>query len=775
MRVAIIFCLTAAPVWAQSVEIGCGAEEDIASGAQLFVSPSGYDVRSEGALRIVGTSGSGNEARLLGPTAGVPIKVFSGGVIDMKFAKLENVTTLTIYAGGDLEQLRNTEFADLAGLSPGTIPWIDLSLTTSNSRHGIPFSFNLVTFTDPQGSPTRTNIKAGADTPVVTMLGDATNDGNRWGESFDDDPANRIAWATNVVKRYDGTTADSATFPTLDAALAHSGTTPSKRFKVEFSTPFVFIDENIDWSVYGSHVDSTGPKIELANVAPHSGLAFFNSASGTDKKGLLIRCAIARGGIARTTAKNCTIFDPLCAAMNVSDVAGTNLLIQQGFAGTGNTLLSTATTAVAQFFRDAARYDLHIRAPAAVATAVDEGSVQTYDENVDIDGESFGFDGKTGGVSGNWDRGADEMIFVDAPALSVSARTTTSITWAISTVANEAGFHFFPAAHAFGESGATNLAANTTSYAESGLTENQPVTRHVHGYTVVGDWDPSSDVTAHAAIRDASTSDFALSGGVSSVWITVTSPPNSASAQTGVKIERSPNGSTGWVTVQDFAATYAKNDTGLAAQTWYYRITYRNGDAVATTTSGNNSVVVAAGLSAPTIDSSSGRKTNDNTPIITGTHATNGATIRVWIGGTSVGTTTVASGAWSIHNTSTVIADGTYGIVARQESAGQYSDASNTVTVTVDTVAPDAPAGVAVVQLSGKVIVQWRASAASDLRGYNVYRRPTGGGGWGSPLNGASTPVRKDQIQWCDDTAVNGTTYDYKVTAVDDAKNEKHP
>jgi hypothetical protein len=68
---------------------------------------------------------------------------------------------------------------------------------------------------------------------------------------------------------------------------------------------------------------------------------------------------------------------------------------------------------------------------------------------------------------------------------------------------------------------------------------------------------------------------------VDGVTITVTPPPNSTAGSTGVRIERdmsntfsAPN------VVWDSPATYTIIDVAPGSGTWYYRIGFRNGDAV---------------------------------------------------------------------------------------------------------------------------------------------------------------------------------------------------
>ena len=81
--------------------------------------------------------------------------------------------------------------------------------------------------------------------------------------------------------------------------------------------------------------------------------------------------------------------------------------------------------------------------------------------------------------------------------------------------------------------------------------------------------------------------------------------------------------------------------------------------------------------------------TSDNTPTITGT-ADNGTTVHVYANGIDKGTGAVALGVWSI--TTSALADAVYDVTAiAYDSAGQGSDPSAPISVTVDTISPAAP------------------------------------------------------------------------------------
>lgn len=91
-----------------------------------------------------------------------------------------------------------------------------------------------------------------------------------------------------------------------------------------------------------------------------------------------------------------------------------------------------------------------------------------------------------------------------------------------------------------------------------------------------------------------------------------------------------------------------------------------------------------------------------------------------------------------------------------------------------DTNPPPAPTEVQGESQDGAVALEWNAVDAGDLAGYRVYRAPTSISEVGdrSPVSG-SRPV--SEAGYTDDSAQNGTTYHYVVTAVDEAGNESAP
>jgi hypothetical protein len=177
-----------------------------------------------------------------------------------------------------------------------------------------------------------------------------------------------------------------------------------------------------------------------------------------------------------------------------------------------------------------------------------------------------------------------------------TAQSTNSIQWTWQAVSGATGYVIHENNH-------TPIATvgAVTSYTENtGLNENTQYSRHVHATNANGSSNPSNTAAKYTKIHNPTTADFTLTVVSSSqINVVVAPPPGSTSGSTGVKIERQ-NGNK-WTLLQNFAANYTYQDTGRSANTTYtYRITFQNGDAVASSVSPTQSVATSVPAVAPT-------------------------------------------------------------------------------------------------------------------------------------------------------------------------------
>jgi hypothetical protein len=166
------------------------------------------------------------------------------------------------------------------------------------------------------------------------------------------------------------------------------------------------------------------------------------------------------------------------------------------------------------------------------------------------------------------------------------------------------------------------------------------------------------------------------------------------------------------------------------------------------------------------------KKTNDNTPVITGTSAAN-TTVRVYRNAAipvQIGDGIADDfGFWTIH-TIIALSDETYYIFARSYANGTESDNSNLIAVTIDTIPPAPPKGLKALPFTGGVDLSWSPNQESDLLGYYVFRKQQ----WDPDF------IRLNWLpiigtRYRDEGLYNGMQYIYRIDAVDNAWNERHP
>jgi fibronectin type 3 domain-containing protein len=143
--------------------------------------------------------------------------------------------------------------------------------------------------------------------------------------------------------------------------------------------------------------------------------------------------------------------------------------------------------------------------------------------------------------------------------------------------------------------------------------------------------------------------------------------------------------------------------------------------------------------------------------------ASSGATSYNVYRGTTAGgesTTPLATGITTTTYTDSTAVNGTkYYYKVAAVNAGGTSALSTEVSATPEPAAPAAPTGLTATAGNASVALNWTASGGATS--YNVYRGTTAGGESTTPLATGITTTT-----YTDSTAVNGTTYYYKVAAV---------
>ncbi|MDR8394646.1 hypothetical protein NC796_26135 [Aliifodinibius sp. S!AR15-10] len=84
---------------------------------------------------------------------------------------------------------------------------------------------------------------------------------------------------------------------------------------------------------------------------------------------------------------------------------------------------------------------------------------------------------------------------------------------------------------------------------------------------------------------------------------------------------------------------------------------------------------------------------------------------------------------------------------------------------------PSAPTGLKGISKDGEISLVWDPSSASDLEGYNIYRSQNSFSNKKN-ANRIGGLIQSNIVNFDDKQVKNGTTYFYRVTAVDENDNE---
>jgi parallel beta-helix repeat protein len=315
------------------------------------------------------------------------------------------------------------------------------------------------------------------------------------------------------------------------------------------------------------------------------------------------------------------------------------------------------------------------------------------------------------------------------------------------------------------------LAANSTSYSNTGLTCGTTYYYRVRAYRS-GDSEYSTySNVAHdttLACQPAAPSSLNATA-VSASQINLAWADN-ATDESAYRVERSPNGSTGWVEIANLPAnSTAYSDTGLACgATYYYRVrAYRSGDGQYSsysnvahdTTDSCTAPAAPSGLSAVAgSDSQINLNWTDNAGDETAylvERSPNGSSD--WAQIASLGANSTGYGNTGLACSTTYY----YRVRAYRAGDGQYSAYSNVDNATTDACPPPgAPGDLSATGISATQIDLSWTDNAGDETAYLVERSPDGSGDWsqiaGLPANSTG---------YSDTGLTCGMTYYYRVRA----------
>ena len=385
---------------------------------------------------------------------------------------------------------------------------------------------------------------------------------------------------------------------------------------------------------------------------------------------------------------------------------------------------------------------------------------------------------------------AIEILPLDtsAPA-AVTGLTATAVptginlTWTARTESDLAGYNVYRSTSATGTFTKVNTAVVTgATYADTTATAGAPTYYQVTAVDTSGN-ESARSATANATrpVPPDTTAPGVVTGltatgvqtGINLAWTARTEADLA-----GYNLYRSAS-ATGLYTKLNLTAlagtTYADTTT-VAGSTYYYRVT-------ALDTTGNESAVSATASAThqlPPDTTAPGVVTGlSATGVQTGVNLAWSARTEADLAGYNVYRSATATGTFTKVNTAVLTGTAysdttatagvpTYYQVTAVDKSGNESARSATATATrPDTTAPGVVTGLTATGVQTGINLAWTARTESDLAGYNVYRSAI--------ATGSFTKVNTAVITgttYADTTTVAGSTYYYRVTALDTTGNE---
>jgi hypothetical protein len=214
------------------------------------------------------------------------------------------------------------------------------------------------------------------------------------------------------------------------------------------------------------------------------------------------------------------------------------------------------------------------------------------------------------------------------------------------------------------------------------------------------------------------------------------------------------------------APAYQFSDTTVAAATTYqYRIRYRNVSGLYSGYSPTRTITTW-GTATPAIAGGNKKTRNPNTAL-SGT-APVGSTVKIYYNGALDGTAVNTNGNWTY--TTATKAEGVYTVTAQASNGTAVSHFSAPITVTIDLTPPAPPSNLRIVTYHGAVDLEWDPSPSPDVVGYRIWRKTGISGTWSMILVYPGYLYGTNKYR--DTNVSDTTTYYYRMTSVDDSRND---
>jgi len=312
--------------------------------------------------------------------------------------------------------------------------------------------------------------------------------------------------------------------------------------------------------------------------------------------------------------------------------------------------------------------------------------------------------------------------------LSATAGSANDITLQWSDVAGEVGFRLERSTDGTTWGTLANLGAGVLTYTDTGLTAGSTYFYRISSVGTGGSSPPSAPASATAVGAQLTAPTGLVASAVSQSQISL--GWSAVSGATGYRVERSADGSTGWLSVATPTAT-GYTDGGLTAGTaYFYRVFATNSSgaspasSVASATTLPNPPPAPANPAAAAISPTQITVTWSDAAGATGfdvQRSPNGIDTWATVGSTGQGVVTFTDGGLSSATTYY------YRIVAT--NSGGSSAPSTVVSATTQQTTPSAPQSPRAAALSSSSIsVMW--TGVANASSYQVQRSADGVGGW---------------------------------------------